>query len=425
MTSWKLSPSKLVGSIAIPPSKSHTMRALLFASLGKGVSEIKNYLPSPDIFSCIEAIRSFGIPVEVSEKKLLIRGAEGRWNPCASVIDAGNSGQILRFVGALASLLPTYTVLTGDHSIRTLRPVTPFLSALSQLGASATSTKLDSHAPILIRGPIKPGHATLSGEDSQPVSALLMATSFLEGKSVIEVKNPGETPWIDLTLSWIHSLGGKITHQNYTHYEIEGSLKYEGFQKTIPGDFSSAAFPLVAALLTNSQISLENLDWKDIQGDKQLITILMKMGAPLQIYAEKKSISINNEGSLQGRRIDVNRLIDALPILAVVGCFAEGNTEIYNAGIARKKESDRITTITKELRKMGANIEENPDGLIIYPTKLKGASLYSHNDHRIAMALAVAALAAEGESVLDGVECVEKSYPNFLFSMQHLGAKIK
>jgi 3-phosphoshikimate 1-carboxyvinyltransferase len=417
--------STLQGKLLIPPSKSQTMRALLFGSLGEGKTRIYHYLKSPDTQAMIQAFCQFGVKIVVEEKRIEIMGVGGKLQACDQVIDAGNSGQVLRFVGCCASLLPSYTILTGDHSIRNNRPVEPLLSALTQLKGFAVSSRLDGKAPIIIRGPIEPGVAELAGDDSQPVSGLLMAASFLHGTTHLKVTNPGEKPWIDLTLSWLKRLGGRVSHQNYSHYTISGPIRYKGFDTLIGGDFSSAAFPMIAALITGSTLTLENVDMGEEQGDKKIIAVLIQMGAHFEIDHKRKRMTLCKSSPLIGRSIDCNDLIDALPILAVVGCFAEGRTEITHARIARKKESDRIHAITLELRKMGALIEEREDGLVIHPSPLHGARVFSHQDHRIALALIVAALGARGDSYIEGGECIAKSYPSFVLDFQKIGALIE
>lgn len=425
MATLKIVPSQLKGRLVLPPSKSHTLRAILFGSMGEGTTRIHSYLKSPDTEAMVRAMTLFGVAIQVQETCIEIAGVDGQLKACKNVIDAGNSGQVLRFVGSLAALLPSFTVITGDHSICYSRPVQPLLGALSQLKAFATSSRLDGMAPIIVQGPLQPGFAELDGQDSQPVSGLLIAASFLNGTTKLHVKNPGEKPWIDLTLSWLHGLGGDITHHNYEHYTIRGPLKYKGFEKTIPGDFSSAAFALVAALITKSTLTIENIDMEEIQGDKKIITILAEMGACFEINAQKKTLTVGISTALCGIKIDVNDCIDALPILAVLGCFVSGKTEITNASIARKKECDRIKAISQELRKMGASIEEKEDGLIITPAPLKGAQVFSHADHRIAMALSVAAFGSSGVTFIDGVECIAKSYPSFVSDFQNIGGAIE
>ncbi len=425
MATLIVSPGPLAGEIALPPSKSHTMRAILFGAMGSGATRISAYLESPDTHAMVAAMRLFGAEIKVDPNSMEIVGVGGKLRPCEDIIQSGNSGQVLRFCGALAALSPAYTVITGDHSVRHNRPVVPLLSALQQLGAFATSSRLDGYAPIIIRGPIEPGFAELNGEDSQPVSALLIATSFLNGASRLSVKNPGERPWIDLTLSWLARLGGTVTHRNYEEYTIEGGLAYPGFEVAIPGDFSSAAFPLSAALITGSAITVRGVDMGDVQGDKKIIDHLIQMGAKIESNKAHRSLTVKAGPPLKGAKINVNEIIDALPILATLACFAQSETELTGASIARTKECDRIHAIAIELRKMGAQIEEREDGLLIAPSPLQGALLTSHADHRIAMALSVAALGAKGASRIDGIECIGKSYPTFIQDMRRLNAAFK
>ncbi len=425
MTKLHICPSSIQGTIAVPPSKSHTLRAILFAAIADGYSEICNFLHSPDTNAMIDAIRLFGAGIEMTGDHLRIRGLSGKLLSAENTIDAGNSGLVLRFIASLAALSPSYTVITGDHSIRNHRPVKPLLDGLTQLGAFAVSSRLDGHAPIIIKGPIQPGSTQLPGEDSQPVSGLLIATSLLPGKTTIEVTDPGEKPWIDLTLHWLKKFGIEISHQNYSRYLVPGFARIDGFSLSIPGDFSSAAFPIAAALVTNSDLTLTNIDMQDCQGDKKLIEVLEQMGAKIDIDAMKKTLTVRKNSRLKGREIDVNDFIDALPILSVLGCHAEGTTELINGSIARKQESDRLHAMATELKKMGATIDEKPDGLIISHSPLHGAHLSSWRDHRVAISLAIAALGASSESLIEGTECIAKTYPSFSRDFQTLGARIE
>lgn len=397
------------------------MRALVFGMMGTGQTTIHNPLASLDTQAMIQAVRHFGADVHVLEDRVHIQGVAGRPGSVEDVIDAKNSGLVLRLMGALAALIPSYTIITGDASIRHRRLALPLLSGLEQLGAFATSSRLDGFAPIIVRGCMQPGVVVLDGEDSQPVSALLIATAFLEGETKIKVLNAGERPWIDLTLSWLDRLQIKYKREGYLLYTLMGGASYEGFHYVVPADFSSMAYPLVAALITGSELILDHLDFIDAQGDKKLIPILQQMGAKIEI--EERRVVVK-KSRLRGCVIDANDLVDAVPILAVLGCYAEDRLEIRGAAIARKKESDRLSSITQELQKMGAKIEEREDGLIVSPTQLQGASLFSHDDHRIALSLAVAALGAKGGSVINCVDCIHKTYPTFCKDLQKLGAEI-
>ena len=422
MTSVYLKPSLLGGTLSVPPSKSHTLRAILFATLAQDSSIIHNYLHSPDTDAMIKACRQLGAHITVFDKRLEIKP---HLRPPEDVIDAGNSGQVLRFLGAVLALFPQYCVVTGDVSIRHSRPVLPLLEGLSQLGAFATSMCGNQQAPIIVKGPLKGGTALVEGEDSQPISGLLIASAFAPCKTEIFVTNPGEVSWIKLTLDWFDFLGISYTHESFERYCLPGGSVIKGFEYTVPSDFSSASYAIAAALITQSELTLTGMDLRDIQGDKEVIFLLQRMGARIEINSEKQTITVLKGGSLEGSLINVNEFIDALPLLSVMGCFATGVTTITNGKIARKKESDRISCIVSELKKMGADITEQEDGVIVKQSVLKGACLKSHNDHRMAMSLAVASLGAEGSSMIEGVDCVSKSYRGFFDELKRLGAFIE
>lgn len=417
MGQFTIQRSHLQGSIEVPASKSQTLRAILFGALGQGKTVIGHFLPSSDTESMIQACRLFGASIEVSPKKIEIQGVKPTFTE--DVINAGNSGIVLRFCASVGALCKTPVVITGDHSIRYQRPMKPLLDGLSQLGVKTLSLRGDHFAPVIIQGPIQSGKTIVDGEDSQPVSSLLIASAFAEGPVEIEVRNPGEKPWVDLTLDWFDRLG--IAYTSKENYIVKGNSRYEGFDYQVPGDFSTAAFPLAAALITQSEITLTNLDWSDAQGDKELISVLQKMGAIFEI--EDTLIRVK-KSELHGIKVDINNFIDAITILAVVACFAEGETHLYNAAIAKHKECNRIYCIAKELRKMGADIIETEDGLIIRKSVLKGADLHSHHDHRMALSLAVAGLGADGKTTVDSIACVAKTYPTFKADFCALGANI-
>jgi len=425
MPQYLIKKTVLKGEISIPSSKSHTLRAILFGSLGKGKSLIHHYLPSTDTQAMIEACRLFGATIDVSPTCLQIQGLNGTIDHAKDVIHAGNSGIVLRFCAAIGALAQHPVVITGDHSIRHQRPMKPLLDGLSQLGVSAVSMRGDYYAPVVIKGAIQSGQATITGEDSQPVSALLIASAFAEGPIDIHVQNPGEKPWIGLTLNWFDRLGIACTHHNFERYRVSGNTRYQGFQYAVPGDFSSAAFPIAAALITHSEVTLKNIDMTDSQGDKELIAVFQKMGAQIEIDEQNKTLHVKKSKSLTGITVDINNFVDGITILAVVACFAEGETLIHNGAIAKQKECNRIHCIAKELRKMGADITEIEEGLRIRHSCLKGTEVHSYLDHRMAMSLAVAALGAEGETRISSIECVAKTFPTFLRDFNSLGANIE
>jgi 3-phosphoshikimate 1-carboxyvinyltransferase len=301
----------------------------------------------------------------------------------------------------------------------------PLLTGLLQLGVRTLSMRGDGYAPVILHGPLIGGKARILGTDSQPVSALLIASSLAPHPTELIIDQPGETPWVDLTLHWLATLGAQITHHNFSHYSLRGNLRYEGFEYTVPGDLSSAAYPLAAALITDSELLLHNVDLTDIQGDKETIFLLQQMGAQLEIDPVYKTLRVKKGSQLKGITADINPTIDALPLLAVVACYAQGETHLYNGSIARHKECNRLASITTELAKMGALISETHDGLKIQGAPLQGADLHSYHDHRLALSLCVAALGASGTTQISPWGCTAKTFPSFLPSLQRLGAQLQ
>lgn len=425
MSHYLVRKSLLTGEMTVPSSKSHTLRAILFGALGKGKTIVHHYLPSPDAQAMIDTCRLLGATVNVFPDYLEIEGLNGKIIQAEDVIDAGNSGLVLRMIAAVGALASKPIVITGDHSIRHQRPMETLMSGLRQLGVSAVSTRGNGYAPIIIQGPLQSGKVVINGEDSQPVSSLLIASIFAPGPVEIVVKNAGEKPWVRLTLDWLDRLGIPYEENDLSHFHMHGKGGFDGFDYKVPGDFSSAAFPIAAALTTNSEILLHNIDMGDSQGDKEVVSVFQKMGAKIDINPEARTLHVKKGSSLQGIDIDINNFVDAITILAVVGCFAEGKTRIRNAEIARQKECNRIECIAKELRKMGATVEEHIDGLTIVPSRLQGTEVFSHHDHRTAMSLAVAGLGASAETKINGIECVDKTFPTFAAVFKELGADLE
>lgn len=425
MSHYRIQKATLHGNISIPSSKSQTLRALLFGALAHGTTTIKSPLHSPDTKSMIQALSLFGASFEESAETISIIGLDSTVVQTEEVIDAGNSGIVLRFCSALGALAKNPIVVTGDHSIRHQRPMGPLLSSLRQVGVSALSMRDDEHAPVIIHGPMKPGSLLISGEDSQPVSALIIAAAFANGPIEINVTDPGEKPWIDLTLSWLDRLQIPYERKSYDQYRLQGSCHYPGFTYTVPGDLSTAAFPIAAALITGSSLTIHNIDLTDCQGDKEVISVFKSMGALFEIDPCRKTLKVLRGPPLEGLKVDVNKFIDAIPILAVVACYAKGETLLCNGAIARQKECNRLRCTAEALQKMGADIQETENGLRIRKSSLHGAAVSSYYDHRMAMSLTIAGLHAEGTTIVSHTECIAKTFPTFLQDFNAIGAGIE
>jgi len=417
--------SRLSGEVIAPPSKSYTHRAIVLASLSRE-SEIQNPLIARDTRATMRACEKIGAEMEFDEERsvLKIRGVESSPSLPDDVINAENSGTTLRFMTGVCSTIPGISVLTGDDSLRR-RPNAPLINALNELGARVISTKGDGTAPLIVEGKLKGGFTSISGDvSSQFLSSLLISTPLAEESSEIEITSRIESrPYINMTLEMLRLSKIKVEERG-NRFIVPGSQNFE-FPEIfrIPGDFSSAAFIICGAAITQSSVRVGNLEPSQ-QGDSAIIDILLDMGGNIEWDVEERIVRIY-PSELQGIEIDASDIPDLVPVIAVVGTCAEGETVLHNVGRLRYKESDRLEAISSELRKMGAEIEVEGNTLKVRESKLYGARVYGHRDHRIVMALAIAALVAEGETIIEGAEVVDVSYPNFFYDLYDIGARLK
>ena len=416
--------SRLKGAVRVPPNKSHSFRALIMSALAEGTSRIVAPAVSNDWMRGIEALEMLGAEIHPkADHAWEVIGTGGKLKTPEDVIDCGNSGLILRFFMALAACCEGYTVLTGDESLRHIRLCQPLVDALNSFGAWAVSTKSDGHAPVVVRGRLRGGRGEIDGMDSQPVSALLIALSLADAPSELVVRRPGEKPWVGVTLDWLNRCGVEYSNENFQRYRIRGNSRWRAMDVRIPLDWSAAMYPIVAALVTNEgQVRLPGMDFNDSQGDKVVINVLREMGADIEVAGDAV---VARSSRLNGREIDCNDFIDQFMLLAVVGACAEGETVLVNAEVCRHKECDRISEMCRALTAMGADAEERPDGLVVRKSQLQGARLSSHADHRMVMTLAVAGLVARGQTVISDVECVKKTFPDFVPQMRALGCDME
>jgi len=418
---FKVKKSQLKGEINIPGSKSHTIRALIFAMLANGKSEILHPLISSDTLSCLSMIEQFGAKVEKNENSWIVSGVGSNLPAPEDVIDVGNSGTTLYMGVAVAALIDGATVFTGDSQIRN-RPAKPLIDSINDLGGEAFATRSNGKPPVVIKSKMKGGKTTVEAVTSQYLSALLMATPLLQNETEIDVPLLNEKPYVTMTLNWLDKMGIDYENRDYNSFLVKGGQTYSSFNESIAADFSSATFFLVAASITGADLLLKGLDFTDTQGDKEVVKILEKMGSAVEIG--DNYIRIKGQ-TLRGGTFDLNAIPDALPALAVAGCFAEGETRLINVSQARVKETDRISVMCEELKKMGADIEELDDGLVIRKSKLVGTTLSGHHDHRVVMSLSVAGMIAEGETLIDTAESASVTFPEFKKLMNLIGAKIE
>lgn len=419
---WTAKKSTLSGTIEIPASKSHTIRALLIATLADGESKITKALLSGDGESALEAAKALGSKVSLDENNTLTLTGKGKAITPADSVFMGNSGTGTRLFATAAALTDKSITFDGDSSLRS-RPMLPLLKAIDALGGSYSCAEKEGHLPFTVSGPIAGGSITVDGTTSQYLSSLLLTAPLLDGDTTISVPELNEKPYVEMTLWWLDKMGIEYSvNEEFSLFTVKGEQRYTPIRETIAGDFSSATFAAVGAALTKSRVTLTNIDFSDPQGDKGVFDILEKMGASVEIHGTSATVSAK---TLTGTVIDLNSMPDALPALSVLATAAEGETRIINVAQARIKETDRIAVMCAELSKMGANIEELEDGLIIRKSTLKGAEVDGHDDHRIVMALTLAAFVAEGKTTISTVEAADVTYPSFAADFITLGGNIK
>lgn len=403
-------------TITIPTSKSQTIRALLIAVAAKGKSIIKAPLDSEDIKSCVKACIEMGADVKWSEdRKTITVDPSGVTRGKYCEIDCGNSGTTLYLAMALAAGLGLHAKFIGDESLKK-RPVAPLVNSLRDLGVRVLGDSL----PITVSGPLVGGKTSIECRTSQYLSALLLACPLADNPSHIDVPLLYERPYVGITLSWLARQQVKIDNDNYSAFDVPVVGKYRCFEERIGGDYSSASFFFVYSAITGEEIRFDGLNKYDTQGDKGILTVLKRMGAACRTEDGGDIVVSNPDRKLRGKTFDLNGMPDSLPILAVAGCFAEGETRLINVSQAKIKESDRIAVMAEELSKLGADIKVLSDGLVIRgPVDFSGvsANVSGHKDHRVTMALEICSSAAkklyDADIRVEGKESVNITFPTF------------
>ncbi|MFX1276873.1 MAG: 3-phosphoshikimate 1-carboxyvinyltransferase [Promethearchaeota archaeon] len=434
----KINPtSKLDGTIIAPGSKSYSHRAFIVASFADGVSVIRNPLISGDVSVTIEILKTLGVKVlEIAGNKAIVKSEEKSFESVNQVIDCGNSGTSIRIFSALALIIEGGLSLTGEFMKRK-RPILPLLDSLKAVGGEYN---LSGDVVNIKRVAMKCDKIIIQGDiSSQFITALLILSTRLDcdkiAKIEIEITTPLIShPYVKITLDVLKSFGIKIIEnlndQKSGSYLIPCNQRFRPQVYDVPGDFSSAAFIIAAAVLSKQEsiVTINNLDIESPQGDKQIIEILRKMGASIETVKEQNQIIIHgnlSKNNLKGIEINCNDIPDLFPILSVIGAFTK-KTVLFNASNIRHKESDRVSAMARELTKMGVKVEEEEDKMTIYRCKkLSGSTIEHENDHRIAMACCIAAINAETSSQIKNIEIVKDSYPTFIKDLKKLGANIE
>ena len=421
--------SHVAGSVRAPPSKSYTHRAILAAGYSDDATVV-NPLVSADTRATMRAVDAFGGTVDRGDGAVAVAGFDGRPAVPDDVIGCENSGTTTRLVTACGALADGLSVLTGDDSLRS-RPQGPLLDAIRQLGGRAESTRGNGQAPLVVGGAVEGGTVSIPGDvSSQYVTALLMAGAVTDDGIEIELETALKSaPYVDITVEVLADFGVNA-ERTAEGFRVPGGQSYHpaGGEYAVPGDFSSMSYLLAAgavAAADGEAVVVEGAR-PSAQGDTAIVGILGSMGTSIEWDRDAGEITVSR-ASLSGTTVDVGDTPDLLPTIAAVGAAADGDTVIENCEHVRYKETDRVEAMAAELSKLGASVTEEEDRLTVHggESDLAGARVDGRGDHRIVMALAVAGLVADGETVVGGAEHVEVSFPDFFDSLSSLGVDVR
>ena len=411
-------PKKLSGNIDVIPSKSYSHRAIIAASLADGISTIKNIIFSNDIIRTIECCRAFGAEIDCYENYLVIKGTN-EIKRVSDVINAGESGSTIRFMIPIMLVNNTEMTFCGENHLNK-RPLDSYFQLFDEQNI-IFSHPADAYMPLKTKGGLRSGVYKIRGDiSSQFITGLLFALPLLDGESVIKITTKLESKsYIDLTLDILKMFNINVINNNYEEFVIPGNQKYLPHDYTVEGDFSQAAFFLVMGALGND-INLGCMNLSSLQGDRKIIDDIKALGGDIIVSDNMiKAVPLK----LKANVIDFAQSPDLGPVLSVLAAVCSGDTKFINAGRLRIKECDRITCVKEELLKMGAIVSEAPDEMYFTGVDFLDGSLelYAHNDHRIAMSLAVASTICSKPLLIEGAECVKKSYPHFWDDFRKLG----
>lgn len=424
MNSIKIVPSILKGEIKVPPSKSLSHRALICAGLSNGKSTLEDVVFSKDIIATYEGLKTMQVKFKEMQmqgndyKKITVRGSS-ILKIINDTIDCNESGSTLRFLLPIALLQDEKVTFTGKAKLIE-RPLNVYYEIFENQCIKYENN--DGKLPLTVEGRLMPGEFKVNENvSSQFITGLLFALPLLDGDSRIEITTDIESKgYIDLTLQVLGEFGIEVTNNNYKEFFVKGNQKFNSTYYRVEGDFSQGAFWIVAGII-GGNIKCLNLNVNSLQGDIVILEIIRKMNGNIKVDGND---IIASKSETRGVEINVSECPDLVPILAVLGALSQGTTRITNAQRARIKESDRLKAISTELKVLGADIEELEDGLIIRGKQmLKGGEVNSWNDHRIAMALAVASIRCKEPVIIRDSISVEKSYPNFWEDYRSLGGE--
>ncbi|MDF1559176.1 MAG: 3-phosphoshikimate 1-carboxyvinyltransferase [Bacteroidales bacterium] len=409
-------PSHIAGSIMAPPSKSLTQRAIAAGMLARGTTVIRNPSFCNDSLAAIGMARVLGAAVSMDNNSITIKGGSGALSPVT--LHCGESGLALRMFAPVAALLADRVTLTGEGSLAG-RPVIMISEAMPQFRVNIQSE--GGVLPVTMTGRLTAGKAVINGSrGSQLLTGLLMSLPLLESGSEITVENLKSMPYIAMTLQLLEEFGIRVIHDDFRYFKVPGSQSYRPREYTVEGDWSGAAFLLVAGAMAGA-VTVKSLNLSSLQADSAIVRVLENASCQLTTEA----VGVKAERSeLRPFVFDATDAPDLFPPLAALASFCSGTSRISGVSRLQHKESDRAEAIADVLGAMNIEVQISGDEMLIIGGRAVGSSVSSHNDHRIAMMAAVMALAAEGTTTIAGAEAVAKSYPGFFDDLARLGAEI-
>ena len=410
-----IDPSPLKGTVKAPSSKSMTQRAIAAALLADGQSTIHNPSYCDDSLAAMSIAVGLGARIEPHSDKMIV---DGTGNLRESKLNCGESGLAIRMFSPIAALFPEQIILTGANSLRK-RPMKMIEEALNQMGVSCTSS--GGFLPLTIKGPIKGGRCEIDGSvSSQLLTGLLMALPLAQEDSEIKVNDLKSKPYIEMTIQILKSFGVTIHNEDFSLFRIPGNQKYIPYDYTVEGDWSGGAFLLVAGAI-NGELTITGLQKASRQSDMTILDALRDAGAKMKISDDSVWIS---HSPLKAFSFDATHSPDLFPPLTVLAAYCDGVSTIKGVTRLIHKESNRAEALRLEFGKLKIMIDIDGDIMSITGGKPEGAKVESHDDHRITMAMAVAALKASGRVYIRDSQCVGKSYPGFFDDLRTLGATV-
>ena len=399
-------------TVAAPPSKSYTHRALITGALGEGRTTLERPLLATDTLLTMEALRQLGVPITVNDDRAVVEGCNGRLPARQeTLLDLDNSGTSLRLLASLALLCPVPVTLTGSARMQE-RPIGPLADALTTIGGSVQFLNTDGYPPVKVRGRLRGGQVAVDGSmSSQFISSILLSAPYAEQNiDLVIPAPPASQSYLDVTLDVMETFGAQVSREGYARFTVSNRSHYTGRRYAIEGDYSSASYFFALAAICGGRATVTSLAADSVQGDRRFIDALRQMGCTVTRGTD--AVTVERSGPLAGITVDMSASPDTVQTLCMVAAGAGTPTTITGISHLKFKESDRISSTAERLQLLGGDVQVSGDRITIRPAHLHGGSIDPANDHRTAMSFAVLGCGIGGVTI-QNAECVNKSFPGF------------